>query len=82
MTERSTPLRVGAPDPELRSSPIMEDTDEEFEVLAQEVQDLPVCYFNNLAYANGTFVCSGSGELLRCRRGVWVREGTCDPENP
>ena len=74
-------VQVGAPDPELNTSPIVEDANEDFEVVAQEVEDLPACYFNNTHYPNGTFVCSGSGELLHCTSGLWVREGTCDPEN-
>jgi hypothetical protein len=73
--------QVGAPDPELNTSPIMEDTDEEFEVLAQEVEELPICYFNNVSYPSETYVCSGSGELLQCKQGLWFRAGTCDPEN-
>ena len=79
--EQMITTQVGAPDPELNTSPIIEDTDEEFEVAAQEVEDLPVCYFNNSSYPNGKYVCSGSGELLHCNSGLWVREGTCDPEN-
>jgi hypothetical protein len=77
-----TPLSVGAPDPELKTSPILDEEDEEFDVLAQEQEELPVCYFNNVAYDNGTFVCSGSGVLLKCQRGLWLREGGCDPDNP
>ncbi|MEJ2060841.1 MAG: hypothetical protein P8Y64_10200 [Gammaproteobacteria bacterium] len=82
MAKQPATRSVGAPDPELRNSPIMEETDEDFEVLAQETDELPVCYFNSTAYAHGTFVCSGSGELLRCEKGVWVRSGGCDPDNP
>ena len=73
--------QVGSPDPELKTSPIVEDTDEDFEVTVQEVEDLPVCYFNNISYPNGKYVCSGSGELLHCQNGLCIREGTCDPEN-
>lgn len=80
-SEQMITTQVGAPDPELKTSPIVEDADEEFEVVAQEVEDLPVCYFNNTTYPNGEYVCSGSGELLHCNSGLWVREGTCDPEN-
>lgn len=75
------PVQVGAPDPELETSPIMEGLDEDYEITAQEVEDLPVCSFNNTRYENGQYVCSGSGELLHCNRGLWVREGTCDPDN-
>ena len=74
-------IQVGVSDPELKTSFIVEDTDEEFEVTAQEVEDLPVCYFNDSSYANGKYVCSSSAELLHCKNGLWIREGTCDPEN-
>lgn len=76
------PVSVGAPDPELKTSPILDEEDEEFDVLAQEQEAQPVCYFNNEAYANGSFVCSGSGVLLKCQQGLWLREGGCDPDNP
>ena len=80
-SDQMNATQVGAPDPELTTSPIMEELDEDFDVTAQEVEDLPVCYFNNTRYPNGHYVCSGSGELLHCNSGLWVREGTCDPEN-
>ncbi|MGD8784096.1 MAG: hypothetical protein PVG75_06645 [Thioalkalispiraceae bacterium] len=82
MAKLETHISVGAPDPELKTSPILDESDEEFDVLAQEVDDLPTCYFNNVAYADGTFVCSGSRELLRCEKGIWRIEGGCDPDNP
>ena len=82
MNDRSRIPSVGAPDPELRNSPIVEDTEEDYDEFTQEASERPVCYFNNASYAMGEFVCSGSGELLRCENGLWVREGTCDPENP
>ena len=81
MTQRPKLVHVGAPDPELKNSPILDEFDEDFEVLAQEVEDLPVCYYNGVTYPDGQFVCSSSSELLRCEKGLWVREGTCDPEN-
>lgn len=73
---------VGAPDPELTTSPIVEESDENFDVLAQQNEGLDACYFNNIPYQNGAYVCSGSGELLRCQGGLWIREGSCDPDNP
>ncbi len=82
MATRYEPQMVGAPDPELRTSPILEETDEDYEVLAQETEDSRTCYFNNVAFGDGDYVCSGSGELLRCEKGLWVREGGCDPDNP
>jgi hypothetical protein len=80
-SEQMIATQVGSPDPELKTSPIMEEFDEDFDVTAQEVEDLPVCYFNNTPFQNGQYVCSGSGELLHCNNGLWVREGTCDPDN-
>jgi hypothetical protein len=81
MPERQNPVNVGSPDPELKTSPIVEETDEEFDYLVQELADNSVCLFNGVSYRDGAFVCSGS-ELLRCERGAWVREGSCDPDNP
>lgn len=82
MSNGNIAIQVGSPDPELKTSPIMEETDEDFEITAQEVENLPACYFNNVSYPSGQYVCSGSGELLHCSKGLWIREGTCDPENP
>lgn len=82
MTTLQKPAMVGSPDPTLKNSPIQEEMDEEFDVLAQEVDDLPSCYFNSIAYADGTYVCSGSSALLRCEKGIWVGKGGCDPDNP
>lgn len=76
------PASVGSPDPTLKTSPIQEETDGEFEVLAQEVDELPYCYFNSIAYPDGDYVCSGSSALLHCEKGIWVRKGGCDPDNP
>lgn len=63
---------IGTPDPSLKTSPIAEEADEEFEVLLQEVPGEPACYFNDRAYKHGTFVKSGDTKL-RCHRGIWVR---------
>jgi hypothetical protein len=70
--------QVGAPDPELRCSPILDDEDEE---LPTELEvETGVCYFNNASYPLGSYVRSGS-ELLHCEeRGVWVREGEVPPD--
>ncbi|MEJ2361617.1 MAG: DUF1496 domain-containing protein [Gammaproteobacteria bacterium] len=77
-----SPASVGAPNPDLKTSPILDEEDEEYEVLAQEVEEKPICYFNNVTYSDGSFICSGSGVLLKCQRGLWLREGGCDPDNP
>jgi hypothetical protein len=74
MTRHVDVPEVGAPDPELKNSPIFDDESEE-----EEYEDLEhesgACYFNGVRYPIGDFVSSGS-ELLRCmERGVWVRVG-------
>lgn len=75
------PPQVGAPDPERETSPVMGEADEDFPPTGMGVDGKPVCLFNGTAFGQGEFVCSG-GDLLRCDRGVWVREGSCDPDNP
>jgi hypothetical protein len=68
--------QVGAPDPELKTSPIFDQDDEISLDLELEAS---VCYFNDVAYPIGEYVISGS-EVLRCEgRGVWVREGETQP---
>jgi len=81
MAEKIHATQVGAPDPERRNSPIIEETDEAFEVVGQELDSSPLCYFNDASYDSGAFICSGS-ELLRCLQGSWVRAGSCDPDHP
>lgn len=69
--------QVGAPDPELKTSPIFDPDEEPSLDLELEAS---VCYFNNVAYPIGQYLRSGS-ELLRCEeRGVWVRKGELRPE--
>jgi hypothetical protein len=65
--------QAGAPDTELKNSPIVDDVDEE---LPDELElESGVCYFNNIEYPMGQYLLSGS-ELLHCEeRGVWVRKG-------
>jgi hypothetical protein len=66
--------RVGAPDPERRTSPIL-DEDEELPADFGAEEGDGICYFNGIAYRAGQYVLSGS-ELLRCEKpGVWVRRG-------
>jgi len=69
-------LRVGAPDPELETSPIVGDEDD-----VEVEPNVPggACYFNGVAYRIGESVLSGD-ELLHCEApGVWVREGELRP---
>jgi hypothetical protein len=79
MTETVNTTHVGAPDPELKTSPILDDVDREGLSLDAELEE-GYCYFNNQIYQLGDYVCSGD-ELLRCEEnGVWVREGSCAKE--
>ena len=74
MTKHVHVPEVGAPDPELKNSPIIDDDSEvsEYEDIELETG---VCYFNDVAYAIGDYVSSGD-ELLHCmERGIWVRVG-------
>lgn len=69
--------QVGAPDPELRTSPIFD----EYEDASLDLElETGACYFNNTLYPVGQYLLSGS-ELLHCEiRGVWVRKGDMQPE--
>jgi hypothetical protein len=69
--------QVGAPDPELETSPIFDEYDERS---LDEELETGACYFNGTAYPIGQLVRSGE-EVLRCvGRGVWVRWGELPPE--
>lgn len=80
MIERISIKIVGAPDPELDTSPIAEETDEDYEILRQEVEDQPVCYFNGESFPNNAYVRSGSS-VFRCEYGIWLRVGPADLDN-
>lgn len=68
-----SPLQVGVPDPELKTSLIVDDDIDEMPSLDLELES-PVCYFNDTEYPIGQYVYSGR-ELLQCEaRGVWVRK--------
>lgn len=67
--------KVGAPDPEQKNSPIFDHESEDLESIDLELES-GVCYFNNVAYPMGHFVCSGDEILKCCERGVWVRMGS------
>jgi hypothetical protein len=73
------PPQVGAPDPERRNSPQLDDPEESFELVREQVGDVaPGCYFNDVLYSDGSHVLSGE-TYLRCERGVWVEAGTHIP---
>jgi hypothetical protein len=67
---------VGAPDPELRTSPILDDDEEE--TLDAELE-AGACYFNGVSYAIDEYVRSGDEILCCAGRGVWVRRGEIEP---
>lgn len=75
MTSRTEQL--GAQDPERKNSPVAWEADEDTETLRESVPDEAVCFFNDLAYSDGTVVQSGS-TLLRCDRGVWLPAGAAE----
>jgi hypothetical protein len=79
MNDTSNRVQVGAPDPELKTSPILDDEDrEDYSPEVDEGEGF--CFFNDQSFALGDYICSGN-ELLRCEeRGVWVREGSCHEE--
>lgn len=64
---------VGAPDPELRTSPIFDDRDDELPSLDMELETSG-CLYNGVRYPIGQYVAA-DGEVLRCEeRGIWVRK--------
>ena len=73
--------QVGAQDPERKNSPVAWESDEDTETLRESLDDEPVCYFNDLAYAHGAVVASG-GTLLRCDHGVWQPAGPAPTSKP
>ncbi|GBE09925.1 hypothetical protein BMS3Bbin12_02052 [bacterium BMS3Bbin12] len=79
--EERMPPQVGAPDPERETSPVADETDEDFPPAGMQADDRPVCLFNGVVFQDGEFVCSGA-DLLRCDCGIWIREGSCDPDHP
>ena len=81
MTEPTHPEDVGPPDPELKTSPIADEFDEETDVIRQEEPGEAVCYFNNKSYKTGNYVKSGTS-ILKCVYGIWVPAGPSDHDNP
>ena len=79
--EHRSITQVGAPDPELRNSPIAVEEDIDTDVVRLQVPGEPVCWFNGGEFGNGEFVASGS-QVLRCTYGVWVEAGSVDDRSP
>lgn len=66
---------VGAPDPELRTSPIFDELDDDETPPPGLELESGVCYFNGQRYPLGQYVLSGD-EVLHCEGGgVWIRKG-------
>ena len=78
--KKATP-QVGAPDPERRCSPIIDESQLDEHAGSGDLElEAGVCYFNGEAFSIGSYVKSGS-ELLRCNgRGVWTRAGEMRPD--
>jgi hypothetical protein len=74
MPKRHHAPQVGAPDPELRTSPILDRNEEEGSELSLDSElESGACYFNDHRYAIGDYVHSGH-ELLHCEEhGVWIK---------
>ncbi|NOR51469.1 MAG: hypothetical protein GQ470_02515 [Gammaproteobacteria bacterium] len=82
MSERIHAIHVGAPDPELHNSPILEESADDDQAGADtEGFESAHCHFNDAAFEEGALVCSGD-ELLKCQHGMWLSIGSCDPDNP
>jgi hypothetical protein len=73
--------QVGAPDPELDTSPIIDESEYDEAAGSPDLElEAPACVFNGEAFPIGAYVQSGS-ELLECTgRGVWLRKGERRPE--
>ena len=59
MNQSKSIPHVGVQIPDMKNSPIADDTDEEIYVLRQEIEEQPYCYFNDDSYDNGSYVQSG-----------------------
>ena len=76
----AAPRQVGAPDPELRTSPIVDESELDEHAGSRDLElEEGVCYFNGETFPIGTYVLSGSELLLCSGRGVWVASGEKRP---
>lgn len=81
MTDSIHTPNVGAPDPELKTSPIADENNDDTDSLKQQVPGETACYFNDNSYPHGTSVKSGT-MILKCDYGIWIPAGPADPDNP
>jgi len=78
---KETMPQVGAPDPELKNSPIVDHSEyDDRDGLTDVETESAGCYFNGVAFAIGDTVLSGSDVMECAPRGVWVRKGVRRPE--
>ena len=81
MTDMKHAADVGAPDPELNTSPVAEEGGDDTEDLRQQVPGEPVCYFNSKSFDTGAYIKSGSA-IYKCDYGIWIPAAPGDPDNP
>lgn len=74
--------QVGAPDPELKNSAIIDEFEYDEHAASRDLEsEEGICHFNSIEFPIGTYVLSGS-EVLQCNgRGVWVRKGEKRPDS-
>ena len=78
---KETMPQVGAPDPELKNSPIVDHSEyDDRDGLTDVETESAGCYFNGAAFAIGDTVLSGSDVMECAPRGVWVRKGVKRPK--
>lgn len=72
--------QLGAPDPELKNSPIIDESEYDEHAASPDLEiEEGVCYFNAMPFPIGARVLSGS-EVLECGgRGVWISKGEKRP---
>jgi hypothetical protein len=78
---KETMPQVGAPDPELKNSPIVDHSEyDDRDGLTDVETESAGCHFNGAAFDIGDTVLSGSDVLECAPRGVWVRKGVKRPK--
>ena len=81
MTNTKHTSDVGAPDPDLNTSPIADENSEDTDALRQLVPGEPVCFFNDRSFAHDDCIKSGAS-ILKCDYGIWIPVAPGDPDNP
>ena len=72
--------QVGAPDPELKTSPILDERELDEHAASRDLElESATCWFNGVEYAIGRYVRSGDELLLCGGRGVWMKKGEVRP---